>query len=274
VGKTKELGNYYMKKNVVKILNVVVTVLIVLVLIASAFVLVCTFTSREEGDGVPNFFGKAPINVLTDSMKGDGELNFDKGDLILCEVVSPDNRVDAKYSEGDVVTFQQDADGDGYNDYVTHRIYKINKDGTYQTKGDNNDTYDQDPKGTTVFSNIQSADVVAVYKGSKIDGIGNFIGYIRSQEGFFLVVLLPMIIFFLYTAVRVVMNAMAYSKEKGFAKAQEAIANADLTDEQKQKAIAEYLAAQQGEQAPEQSPAEAPETIEKQPEEPTESEDA
>jgi uncharacterized protein YoaH (UPF0181 family) len=37
---------------------------------------------------------------------------------------------------------------------------------------------------------------------------------------------------------------MAYSKEKGMLKAQEAMAEAGLTEEQKQQAIAEYLAAQ------------------------------
>ena len=45
-----------------------------------------------------------------------------------------------------------------------------------------------------------------------------------------------MIIFFLYTAVRVVLNAMAYSREKGMEQARMAVENADLTEEQKQQA--------------------------------------
>ncbi len=236
-----------MKKTVGKVLNIVVTVLIVLVLIASAFVLVVTFTAKDENGGVPNLLGKSPVSVLSNSMQGDGELNFNKGDLLICDAVSVEDRVEAQYKVGDVVCFPYDIDGDGYNDYVTHRIYKINKDGTYLTKGDNNDTYDQDPNGTTKFSNVIGSDIVAVYHGAKIPGVGDFINYIRTQQGFFLIVLLPMIIFFLYEAVRVVINVMAYSKEKGLIEAQKAIENADLTEEQKAKAIAEYLAAQNGE---------------------------
>jgi signal peptidase I len=233
-----------MKKTLMKILNTIVTVLIVIILIASIFVLVLTFTSDKEGGGVPNFLGKSPISVLTNSMKGDGDLNFNKGDLLICDAVPSAERSKADYKKGDVVTFVFDINNDGYNDYVTHRIHKVNKDGTYLTKGDNNETYDQDRSNATVFSDIRNDDIVAVYHGMKINGLGDFMSYIRTQMGFFLVILLPMIIFFLYTAVRVVLNAMAYSKEKGMLKAQEAIANAGLTEEQKAKAIAEYLASQ------------------------------
>lgn len=231
-----------MNKTLLKILNITVTALIVMILIVSIFIVVLSLTSKDNGDGVPNFFGKSPINVLTDSMKGRGELNFDKGDLLICDAVKMENRVDAEYKKGDVVTFKYDINKDGFNDYITHRIYKVNKDGSYLTKGDNNDTYDQNPKATTIFPNVLNTDIVATYHGSRIKGLGNFMDYLRSQTGFFFVILLPMIIFFLYTAVRVVLNAMAYSREKGMLKAQEAIANADLTEEQKAKAIAEYLA--------------------------------
>lgn len=231
-----------MKKTVVKILNTIVTVLIVLILVVSIFVIILTFTSNQDNGGVPNFFGKSPISVLSDSMKGDGEDNFSKGDIIICDAVPEDKRASAEYKVGDIVSFVYDIDEDGYNDYVTHRIIKVNKDGTYRTKGDNNDTYDQDPKATTVFPNINRTDIVATYHGAKVNGFGDFLNFIRTQNGFLLVILIPMIIFFLYTATRVVINAMAYSKEKGMLKAQEAIANADLTEEQKAKAIAEYLA--------------------------------
>ena len=59
-----------------------------------------------------------------------------------------------------------------------------------------------------------------------------------------LVILLPMILFFVYEAVRVIMNIIAYNKEKAAEEAAEMVAHADLTEEQKQRAIAEYLAQQ------------------------------
>ena len=92
-----------MKGKLIKILNIIVDILVVCVLIVS--VLILTMVLSSQGDAsVPNVFGKAPITVLSDSMKGDKPDDFEKGDLLLCDVV--DNRVDAKYKVGDVVTFK------------------------------------------------------------------------------------------------------------------------------------------------------------------------
>ncbi|MGN1138866.1 MAG: signal peptidase I [Ruminococcus sp.] len=231
-----------MKKKLSKIVNVVVTVLIVCVLIVSVLMAAVALTSRDTG--VPNVLGKATISVLTDSMAGEDALCFNAGDMIICDVVSePDS---ATYKVGDVVTFQQDIDYDGVVDLVTHRIYKVNKDGTYLTKGDSNETYDQDPNGTSQFPSVSNYDIVATYHGMKIPGIGNFFAYIRTPEGFFLCVLLPMILFFLYEAVRVVINIIAYNKEKAIENAQAIVDSSVLTEEQKKRAIEEYLASQGG----------------------------
>lgn len=226
-----------------KVLNIVVTILIVCILVVSVFIAMVSLSAKNTG--IPNVFGKATISVLSDSMKGDAPDDFSAGDMLICDVVS--EPTSASYQVGDVVTFQYDVNGDDILDLVTHRIYKVNKDGTYQTKGDNNDTYDQDPNGTTVFPNISSEIILATYHGTKIPGIGNLFAYLRTQMGFFLCVLLPMIIFFLYEAVRVVINIIAYNKEKAIEKAQAIIDSSVLTDEQKQRAIEEYLAAQNGE---------------------------
>lgn len=244
-----------MKKTFTKVLQIIVDILVVMVLIISVFILTIALTTRGN-EGVPNVFGKAPIGVLTDSMKGDKPDDFEKGDLIICDVV--DKNSDTEFKKGDVVTFAADINNDGERDYVTHRIYKITKNGKYLTKGDNNDTYDQNPNNAVVFPELVNSDILAIYHGTKINGLGNVINYLQTPMGFFLCILLPMIVFFLFQAVRVVINAMAYSKEKGMLKAQEAIEKAGLTEEQKQRAIAEYLAAQNAE-APSTEQAEAPE---------------
>lgn len=238
-----------MKSKLTKVLNVIVDVLVVCVLIVSILILTMVLTTKGD-DGVPNVFGKAPITVLSDSMKGDKPDDFEKGDLLLCDVV--DKTADNKYKVGDVVTFKLDGvdiDEDDQDDFITHRIYKVNKDGTYQTKGDANTTYDQD-KNANAWADVNPSNIVAVYNGAKIGGLGNFIAYLQTGLGFFLIVLLPMIIFFLYQAIRVVINIIAYNKEKTLKKAQEMIENADLTEEQKQKAIEEYLAQQAAKEEP------------------------
>lgn len=228
-----------------KVLNVLVDVLIVLVLIISALTLISVFSTTRDGKGVPNIFGKAPVSVLTDSMKGDKPDSFNQGDLLICDVVQPD--AVNSFKVGDVVTFRQDLNGDGTEELITHRLYKQNDDGSFQTKGDNaetNATYDQNPANSIVFGDLYPTDILAVYHGARIPGVGNVLSFIRSPLGFFLCILLPMIIFFVYQAIRVITNVIAYNKEKAELAAHDAIANSTLTEEQKEKVIAEYLAKQ------------------------------
>ena len=75
----------------------------------------------------------------------------------------------------------------------THRIIEItehNGEKVYKTKGDNN--YDPDEE-------LKTADqIVAIYTGAKIPVVGRFFNFIRTQLGFFLCILLPMIIFYLF----------------------------------------------------------------------------
>ena len=51
-----------------------------------------------------------------------------------------------------------------------------------------------------------------------------------------------MIIFFVYQAIRVIINVIAYNQEKAIENAQAAVNSSELTEEQKRKAIEEYLA--------------------------------
>ena len=218
-----------MKSKVAKILNTIVDVLIVLVLIVSILVVVLSLTTKSSG--VPNIFGYAPMSVESYSM----EPTINKGDLIIAKVT---NDIDYEYKVGDIVTFPIEIDG--IQTFNTHRIVEVIEDEDityYKTQGDNKDT---NPIADEEMQTSNS--IVAVYTGTKIPAIGNFFGFIRTQLGFFLCVLLPMILFFVYEAIRVVMNLLAYNKEKTLAQAKEAVQNAELTEEQKQRAIEEYLA--------------------------------
>lgn len=219
-----------------KVLNLLIDIVVVLILLVSVLVVVMSLTSRSSG--VPNLFGIAPISVVSNSMEDTLMVN----DLILCEP-----RTDAIYDDyqvGDIVTFTQTIDGE--DRLNTHRIVEVVEDKGityYRTQGDNKDTNpvpDAELKTAT--------DIVAKYTGNKIGGIGAFFSFIRTQLGFFLVILLPMILFFVYEAIRVIMNIIAYNKEKAAEEAAAAVANSELTEEQKQRAIAEYLAQQKAQQ--------------------------
>ncbi len=218
-----------MKSKAKKIINTIVDIIVVLILVVSVLMVILSLTTKSSG--VPNLFGYAPMNVASYSM----EPTINKGDLIFCEVT---NDIGYEYKVDDIVTFPIEIDG--IQTYNTHRIVEVIEDDGityYVTQGDNKDT---NPIADEEMQT--SASIVAVYTGSKIPGIGNFFGFIRTQLGFFLCVLLPMILFFVYEAIRVVMNLLAYNKEKAIAEAKEAVQTAELTEEQKQKAIEEYLA--------------------------------
>lgn len=218
-----------MKKVVKRIVNIIIDIIVILILAVSVLIVTLSLTSKSSG--VPNIFGIAPLSVLTGSM----EDTINPGDLIFSEVT---NDPSYEYKKGDIVTFHKDINGK--SELNTHRIVEVVKDDNityYRTQGDNKKTNPEPDEELQTSSSI-----VAKYTGTKIGGVGNFLSFIRTQLGFFLCVLLPMIIFFVYEAVRVVLNLLAYNKEKTLEEAKLAVDSAELTEEQKKRAIEEYLA--------------------------------
>lgn len=217
-----------MKKVLKKIINVIVDIVVILVLIVSILIVTLSLTSKSSG--VPNIFGIAPLSVQTESMKG----TVDPGDLIFCTLTD----IEDEFQKDDVVTFPIEINGERVLN--THRIVEVVEDENivyYKTQGDNKETNPEPDKDLQTSSTI-----VAKYTGTKIPGLGNVLSFIRTQLGFFLCILLPMIIFFIYEGIRVVINLLAYNKEKAIEEAKETLNNSELTEEQKKQAIEEYLA--------------------------------
>ena len=217
-----------MSKILKRIVNIFVDILVVLILMVSIIVVMLSLTSKSSG--VPNIFGIAPLSVQTESMKG----TVDPGDLIFCTLTE----IDDEFQKDDIVTFPIEINGEQVLN--THRIVEVVEDNNiiyYRTQGDNKET---NPEPDTDLQT--SSTIVAKYTGTKIPGLGNVLSFIRTQLGFFLCILLPMILFFIYEAARVIMNLLAYNKEKAFEEAQSAVSNSELTEEQKKQAIEEYLA--------------------------------
>jgi len=223
-----------MNKVLKKTINIIIDVVVVAILIVSILVIILSFTSRSSG--VPNIFGIAPLSVQSNSM----EPEFLEGDLIFSKVTNENDTLKV----GDIVSFFDEIGGQ--QQINTHRITRIESDSNSSgilyiyTKGDN--APEEDIVKKTNF------DILATYTGTKIPGLGRVLSFLRTQLGFFLCILLPMIIFFVYEAIRVIMNIIAYNKEKALEAAAETVANSELTEEQKQRAIAEYLAQQKAQQ--------------------------
>ncbi|MGN1126524.1 MAG: signal peptidase I [Ruminococcus sp.] len=228
-------------KIIKKIINIIIDILVILVLLVSAVILTFSLTSQDTG--APNIFGYTLNSIQTPSM----EPEMYAGDLVIGRnTPNTDN-----YSVGDIVFFQSSVFSKEEQTEVLavkcHRIIKVKEeDGEtkYLTKGDNNKASDIETDGWLSSDKIIGIYETESYKGTKIGGFGSVIDFLQSFWGFFFVIVLPMILFFIYELVRVIMNIVAYTKEKALVAATEAAQSAELTEAQKQKAIEEYLASQ------------------------------
>lgn len=120
---------------------------------------------------------------------------FDQDDLIIIKQCDP-----STLEVGDIVTFHAIID----NQYAlnTHRIISINEVNglnSYTTKGDNNELADQHV--------IADGDIVGKYVG-KIPYMGKVIGFLSSTWGFLVVIVLPMLLFFIYQVYHLVIVGM------------------------------------------------------------------
>lgn len=192
------------------ILNIVVTSLEVLVVIA------CVVISVLVWVGVSNEPEKRSVNwfaIRTNSMVGEKSDSFNPGDLIIVKKVDIND-----IKKEDVISFKskvKDSTGKYYTEIITHRVIDVVPvDGklTFKTQGDNASGADT--------SLVGEGDIVGRYS-SKIKGVGGIIlwlqGYQKvtlndgsaayNQTGSsiqFLVIIIPLILLFLYNGVYVV----------------------------------------------------------------------
>lgn len=248
-------------KKVGKILgNVLVTVILVFSIIMTVMVI----SSTKNEARLPNLFGKAIFNVLTDSMLS--EEGFPEGSLIIVDLV--DEEAASKLKVGDVVTFYRAYENEMYLE--THRIvadtYTTDTENVidgiwyrngvpnYVTKGDNTpeiDMYDID--GHREVDYARPSRIVAVWTGTAIPHLGNILQFLQSQLGFMLCVVIPTAIFFFFELFKFISTLMDAKKEKAVA------AVKDAEEEIKQRLMAEIQAQQTGSNAvPAKSPEEKP----------------
>lgn len=163
--------------------------------------LVVTFVSlgSSTDNNVPGIFGYSPMAVKSDSMNP----VMKKGDLIFVN-----KKVDA-FVKDDIITFYTTIEGAEVLN--THRIVEvIPAVGTiqenYKTKGDNNPTAD-DPF-------VMKDKVIGKYTGTRLVGIGAIVTFASSSLGFFLLIILPLLGYFIYHVVKVVLVSIEYKKGK------------------------------------------------------------
>lgn len=161
-----------------------------IIILVAALYAFTTLATKDDGS-VSNLAGFTPMTVQSDSMSP----TFDQGDLIVIQTCDT-----SKLEVGDIVTFHTIID----NQYAlnTHRIASIdelNGMRSFTTKGDNNDIADQHI--------ISDGDIVGKYV-FKLPGMGNVMDFLSSTWGFLIVIVLPMLLFFIYQVYHLVIVGM------------------------------------------------------------------
>ena len=175
--------------------TIVISVLLWVVILVAALYAFTTMASRDN-QNVANLFGYTPLTVQSDSMAP----TFSAGDLIFIHTCDP-----STLKEGDIICFHTIID----NEYAlnTHRIQSIETVGdarSYTTIGDNNN-------GIADLHVISDGDIVGKYVGH-VTGLGKVMDFLSSSMGFLVVIVLPMLLFFVYQIYHLIMISISLKR--------------------------------------------------------------
>ena len=182
-------------KAVKRIGTIVISVILWAIILLAALYAFTTMATKDE-QSVASILGYTPMTVESNSMKP----TFKKGDLIFIKKCDT-----SKLKEGDIITFHTIID----NQYAlnTHRIQKIDEVNgvrSYTTIGDNN-------KGVADQHIISDGDIVGKYIGH-ISNLGKVMDFLSSSMGFLILIVFPMLLFFIYQVYNLIMISIRLKK--------------------------------------------------------------
>ena len=174
-------------------LTVLSACLWVIILVAALFAF--TTLATKDSRSVASIAGFTPLTVASESM----EPTFGTNDLIIIKKCDT-----STLNEGDIITFHTIIN----NEYAlnTHRIVDIEENNgyrAYRTKGDNNQIED-----THV---IADGDIVGKYV-LKLAGVGALMRFLSSSTGFLVVIIIPLLIFFVLQVYHLIMVILKLKK--------------------------------------------------------------
>jgi signal peptidase len=213
-----------MSSKLQKLVSAISNILIVIIILFAAIVSLMAVNAKNN-DNIPSLFGYTTFSIQTDSMEG----TINPGDLIVGKVVDNPEELEEEM----IISFHT-VDKDGKYFINTHKIIKVIKNGSYvsyQTKGDNEEYPDE--------RKVAPGDVISVYTGVRIPLLGYVITFLSGKLGFFLCIVLPVLLYTIWQVYKLVVAVMHNQKLKIIEEAQ-----GQTSDEVKQAIINEYLAKQ------------------------------
>ena len=211
--------------------TILLSILLWAVILLAALFAFTTLATKDSSQ-VASIAGFTPLSVVSDSMAP----TFNAGDLIVIRKCDP-----ASLEVGDIITFHAIIN----NEFAlnTHRISEIQDQNgvrSYVTKGDNNAIAD--------IHMIADGDIVGQYI-TRLPGFGKVVQFLSSSAGFLLVIVLPLLIFFIYQVYHLVTvsidlkKALAVENIQASAEKDTLLADAAKAKEEAEKAKAEAEAA-------------------------------
>ena len=230
-----------------KIGSITLDVLIVIVFIISILVVIASVTAKRD-NGQANVFGYTVNSVQTDSM----EPKINEGDLIISKVITDANRekMIPSLQKDKIVSFYDNI-REGKKILITHRIVEVQDNKsipTYVTWGDNRVSAPA-PDVPITINEIQSVYLF------RIPLLGHFIDFLKTPLGFIICLVLPLLSFIGWQAYKLIVLFFK-SKQAELAEEAESIkkSKGEISEEEKNAIIAEYLAKQQEQAKQDEAP--------------------
>lgn len=204
-------------RNPRRVVSIVVNALFY-VLIALILVLSLAVISNKDRNQITSVFGRGIVPILSDSMDGNESNSFKKGDLLIVNLLSEDEK--QNLAVGDTIVFYSVQ----YDALIAHRIIEVNTSvGFVITRGDKAEkdavlsgnpieTYNDVP---VIFASIQGLSM------SIIPNVGGVVTYLQTPTGFGLIVVLPTILFLAYALIRFIRDLVKSKEGKIMQKSEE-----------------------------------------------------
>ncbi|MBP5593282.1 MAG: signal peptidase I [Clostridia bacterium] len=204
-----------------KTISTIISVLSIIILVVSVITILYSLFNRSEKE--VTFIGNfAVVKVISGSMSP----TIEENQYIVIEKVDPND-----LKKDDIITFVS-SDPLIKGMLNTHRIYAINSDGTFVTKGDNPRT---NPSPDT--APVSKENVIGRYTMT-LTVIGAILGFISSPTGFITFIIIPMGIIMISSA-RDLLSAL--SRKKKLSSAEEEAEAQPLSEEEKIKLMIEKM---------------------------------
>lgn len=188
-----------------RVSKIVMNVSFYMIIIALILFALANMKIKKENN-IANIFGVGFLSVQSNSMFGESDDSFEKGDMIFVKLLDETERQNLEV--GDIITYY-DMSIRAFN---THRIVEINLEEDFVvTQADYNPT--SQSENTSPDQPIKLDQAIAIYDGH-VANLGTTLDYVQSPSGFAVVVILPVVIILFYEGFNLFRNIMALNKEK------------------------------------------------------------